>query len=207
MSEYDYQKKYIKYKSKYINSLNFAQMGGNNDVDLITSLMFNKTPFNKYGETGSGRIHSVGGDWAKFFTKDGAERFNITPTNLLKNIINEHNSRGQTILYCAYRFSNSIVISAILSIPSINVNLRNLDGSTPIIGAVFERNSLREINNLIETYVRKGGDITSGRDIIRHVLDEHKNVVKIIDKETPYYIIHLRLTGTSDYPSLSQNTV
>lgn len=50
------------------------------------------------------------------------------------------NNRGQSLLYIAGRFGSLEIFKFILKIPDIDVNMKNVDGSTTAIGISFEPN-------------------------------------------------------------------
>ena len=148
----NYELKYLKYKNKYLEML---QSGGNPDVDELTSLIFQKIPIDKDGQIDV--ILRVDERWARFFSKTNEQGFGIRhsayPTQLLKDIINTHNSRGQTILYCIYRYNPSLL--NFFDIPGMDLTLRNRNGDLPIVGLVWEnKNHLFILEHLI-LYIKK----------------------------------------------------
>lgn len=61
----------------------------------------------------------------------------ITPTNILRNIINTTNSRGQTPLFIAVRYKNIDHIKFLLD-AGADITIRNTDGSTIFHGLAWD---------------------------------------------------------------------
>ena len=91
-------------------------------ADAVTKLLFEKVPINS--DAGD-----VNARWAPYFEKrkvEGRRHPQIRPTSALQDAINVCNSRGQSILYCAYRFLSTepefgAWLKCLLAVPGIDL--------------------------------------------------------------------------------------
>ena len=75
--------------------------------------------------------------------------------------INILNSRGQSILYCAYRYLHNLPnhnhwlssFQKIIEIPGIDLNIKNANGDLPITGIVWEGNDIKNILTELVKYM------------------------------------------------------
>ena len=130
-----------------------AGFGGGGDAErllqranAVTGLLYSRVPISSYdnGDDKGAKdyFRAVNGPWAPYFEKQAAvtgSRFGeIKATPLLVDAINVLNQRGQSILYCAYRWLSmlpssprgsgsdfSASIDCILTVPGINLSIRN----------------------------------------------------------------------------------
>ena len=101
---------------------------------------------------------------------------------------NSKNDYGQTPLYVALRFgATQEMIDMLLEI-TININYKNTDGSTPLIGLCFGKNADEKISwnrttGLINILCNKGADITIKNNINESALKilEYKGDKKLIN--------------------------
>ena len=166
--------KYLKYKKKYTELL-MSQTGGTleEDATRVCELIVGKVPLSgsEFETDTESAITSVNKEWRDFFTKTNDQghapvRHGCIPTQRLKNCINTLTSvRGQSILYCAFRFGTTKILQHIIKVDGINVNLKNEDTSSPILGAVFSLDNYMEILYRINLFAQSGGDITVSRKI------------------------------------------
>ena len=71
------------------------------------------------------------------------------------------NSRGQSILYCAYRYLHNLPnhnhwlssFQKLIEIPGIDLNIRNANGDLPICGIVWEGNDIKNILTELVKYM------------------------------------------------------
>lgn len=131
-----------------------AGFGGGGDAErslqtanAVTGLLYSRVPISSYdnGDDKGGAkdyFRAVNGPWAPYFEKQKAvagSRFGeIKATPLLVDAINVLNQRGQSILYCAYRWLSMLPtsprgsgsdfrasIDCIRNVPGINLSIRN----------------------------------------------------------------------------------
>lgn len=135
-----------------------VQRGGA-DVNDLCDLIFRKTDY-IYDSNGESMVISV--HWKAYLILNDGKfgSFSITPTPLLRRIINTHNSRGQTPLYLACRYYPAII--QYLLDAGANVNLINHDGSTPAIGCTFITNptSLQKICETLSILITNRADLS-----------------------------------------------
>lgn len=178
-----------------------------NDADKITGLIFDQQPIDINHSSLSSyqngaRIHTISSKYKEFFTHVGAKRFDIVPTDKLKECINTLNTREQSILYVAFRFGNYKLCKKIIKIPGINVNIKNEDGSTAIVGAAFQKGTVSEIMEHLQLYMENSGDISIGteRTVETTDIDGKEVVLKVI--ENPFSILDMRVRKQEGYPKL-----
>jgi hypothetical protein len=104
-------------------------------ADAVTNLLWRKVPIVTY------EGDEVNAEWAPYFERRQVKDARFTrvhATNAMEAAINVHNNRGQSILYCAYRFlselsgqerSGQLAFSAslqcILEVPGIDLAITN----------------------------------------------------------------------------------
>lgn len=209
-------KKYIKsinqHTSRYKNSNKFKLFGGTEieDADRITTLIYNQRPIdpnhNNLSYCDYTRVDRINPDYQNFLTKMGATRGDFTVTQKLKDCINTLNSRGQSILYIAFRYGNYRLCNNLLTnIPGIDINIRNTDGSTPITGAVYFKQKMSDINQLLKLFINKGGDISIGPEKEIRTQDKDDNPVTLKIIETPYYILNMRVKQEMGFTNIPLN--
>lgn len=149
-------------------------------VDLLTSLLFQKEIISQDDDVTIPHFRTVNPKYKDFFEINKDIRFGIKPTQILIDIINILNSRGQSILYCAYRnYTNSNSLDCIGKVPGINLQLNNTNGDLPIIGLVWEN---------------------TNHELILELLLKYKRVTKLTFKESDVYdILHKRLKNVNGY--------
>tara|TARA_B100001248_G_scaffold164904_1_gene124696 strand:+ start:1768 stop:2550 length:783 start_codon:yes stop_codon:yes gene_type:complete len=177
------------------------------DADKITDLIFTKEPIDtthtNLSSYHSGvRIHTITQNYEDFFTHVGANRFDIAPTDKLKQCINTLNTRGQSILYVAFRFGNYSLCRKILETPGIDVNIQNEDGSTAIVGAAFDKRTISEIMQHLQLYMENNGNISIGAEKTVETTDAEGKKVFLEITENPFSILDLRVRGHEGYPEL-----
>ena len=125
------------------------------DLDTLSQLIFNKTPYSEF-RGGGLNINPV---FDKFFQIQGRVFQSTAATEYLNTIINEYNSRGQTLLYVACAFGTLDMIEILLTCSNINVNHANkteiTNRSTPFIGCCYKRNNLSEIKKIFKMFLSR----------------------------------------------------
>ena len=97
-------------------------------ADEVTKLLFEKVPITWNSDAGD-----VNARWAPYFERrkvEGRRHSQIRPTSALQDAINVCNSRGQSILYCAYRFLSTepefgAWLKYLLAVPGIDLAITN----------------------------------------------------------------------------------
>jgi len=141
----------LHYTSKAKTGKGSAGFGGGGEAvslrtaNEVTGLLFRGVPISSYDngdDKGGGKdyFRAVNGPWAPYFEKQKPgplDRFGpIKATPLLVDAINVLNSRGQSILYCAYRWLSTMLppnsgsdfeasLDCILAVPGIDLGIRN----------------------------------------------------------------------------------
>lgn len=171
----------LHYTSKAKSGKRSAAFGGGGEAESlltaneVTGLLYSQVPISSYDngdDRGGGKdyFRAVNGQWAPYFEKQKAEagsRFGpIKATPLLVAAINVLNSRGQSILYCAYRWLSMLPssdfqasIDCILNVPGINLGIRNTrnaygDIDMALSGLVTDHPSLVFILNEISKFCK-----------------------------------------------------
>jgi len=164
----NYEKKYEKYKSKYMHRK--MQIGGG-DIDHLTSLIFNNV---QIIHVTTGLNYSLYKDptnekntWSdyvklKFTGNKFVDSYDLEPTDDLKRIVNNTNSRGQTPLYLAARYMNIEIINLLLDVGA-NINQLNQNKDTPLHGAAWgcNWNNITECQKILKLLKEKGADINA----------------------------------------------
>jgi hypothetical protein len=104
-------------------------------AEAVTKLLASKVPIVTY------EGDEVNTQWAPYFERRQVKEARFTmvhATNAMEAAINEHNERGQSILYCAYRFLSELSgqgrsgqlafsesLRCILRVPGINLAITN----------------------------------------------------------------------------------
>jgi hypothetical protein len=155
-------------------------------VDAITTLLLTKVPITSFhNEGGKDHFRSVHKEWKLYFESDPANRGGIRATSLLTRLINKLNTRGQSILYCAYRFlcgSPDFLASMhyLLRVPGIDLGIKNAPNryeevDMALSGIAADHPSLSFILDQVQAFVRVSGDGA------RAMQDPNCNVFRILD--------------------------
>ena len=122
-----------KAKAHFGRARHYAKLGqrfGSDAATEVTKLLFAKVPITSYSDLGE----VVNEPWAPYFEQqvvDGWRRPQIRPTNAIQDVINVCNLRGQSILYCAYRFLYTephfgASLKRLLEVPGIDLGITNV---------------------------------------------------------------------------------
>ena len=164
------------------------------DIDTITDLLVGGIPitsnegFPNFGD----QRQAVTNEWNNYFTlvRDPNIRWpdNIRPKPLMIEAINVLNSRGQSILYCAYRFLSKRMqfhggfessIQVLFNIPGIEFNIqntiRNNEVDVPLSGFVSEHPDLSFILEEIGRFITKCPQNTLNGSNVFKLLDDRIN--------------------------------
>lgn len=165
------------------------------DIDTITDLLVREIPItsNEGFPNFGNQIRAVTNEWNNYFTlvQDPNTRWpdNIRPTPLMIEAINVLNSRGQSILYCAYRFLSRRIhlrgdfqssIKVLFNIPGIEFNIQNRinennDVDVPLSGFVSEHPDLSFIVEEIGRFITKCPQNTLNSSNVFKLLDDRIN--------------------------------
>lgn len=179
--------KYKKYKQKYLLEKNAQQSGllqkGGvlpTDIDVITTLLFSGiciTRVNNDKPKHAREFRNVVAHWSQYFQKDPEVRFGFKPTQLLINSMNILNTRGQSILYCAYRYllsdshteyslnDKKYSLELLLNVPGTNITIKNTNGDLPIIGMVWENPNQKFILQELINYISLTNNTLAGTHV------------------------------------------
>ena len=134
----------------------------------ICSLIFNKNPVMVPFKLSNGNeikgVTRVSSEWEIFLTRTTNEDcqriiYSLTPEAIAA--LNEVNERGQTLLYILMRFCKSAEVrqAIMFSAPKESFDIKTPDGSTPLIGFMFEQ--ARALKR--EDYLRIASDLGQAR--------------------------------------------
>ena len=144
-------------------------------------------------------------DWEEFIESSGCNdnmRITLEYKEPIKNVINNLNSRGQSILYVSARWGDFNTFKLISDYSKLDINIKNIDGSTAVIGAAWSRGNIENgesqdlftvLNNLkskganlslsnnrgetVKNILKYRVDIADGKGLI----DKVKNIQSEID--------------------------
>lgn len=183
-------------------AMHYTNFGGDDDdtraVDAITTLLWNKVPITEV-HPGASKSHfrSVRPEWKLYFEPNPESRSGIKATSLLNLVINKLNGKGQSILYCAYRFmctSPDFVESRdyIMRVPGIDLGIKNAKNphgevDMALSGLAADHPSLSFILDQVQDFGR------GSEHGARALHDRGCNVFGIID---------MRIRGSSGYRQL-----
>ena len=86
-------------------------------------------------------------DWEEFIESSGCSdnmRITLEYKDPIKNVINNLNSRGQSILYVSARWGDFNTFKLISDYSELDINIKNTDGSSAAIGAAWSRGNIEE---------------------------------------------------------------
>ena len=159
---------------------------GGSEADKICTLLFDGVPITSHNYHNEDYYLKPHPRWKPYFELDRTERGKLKATERMRRSINELNGRGQSILYCAYRFlplgdssaDFKASIECLLSVPGINIGIRNSVHSSGEIdmalsGMAADHPDLSFIVHQISEYARNDGAYGS--------LVENCNVFDIIN--------------------------
>ena len=168
-------------------------------ADAVTELLMKQVPI------AVGNVAEVSPSWAPYFEKrrEEGERFGrIRATKAMEAAINVHNSFGQSILYCVYRYMSthpefSASLGYIRAVPGIDLAITNL---------FTQENSYREE----ETDMALSG-LAADHPSMHFILDEIQTFGRLsaeaagalhAPKSNVFGILHSRISGKRGYKPL-----
>ena len=174
--EKSFFRKYLKYKKKYDELKNTNQRGGDGNIEHLCELLYNNVNIihtgialqmsiydPKYDVNAPENIkkYTGGNGWSNYFNiintgNRMVDSYDIVPKPLLKSIINTKNSRDQTPLYLATRFTSLVTIKILIDAKAV-ANFDDLRTS-PLSGLLWKQTENpdtdiilgRKINLLVE---------------------------------------------------------
>jgi hypothetical protein len=148
----NYYRKYIKYKTKYLNLQSggaFTDAEAKDLINKLSTLIFNNTPMthNVKSTVEGGPVRSeVTPEWAPFIILSSSREHmwsitSIKPEmeDLFKNLHNGkviYNDRGQTLLYIALNRGHENLVKFLIN-RDYNINLLNKDGGSILHGIAW----------------------------------------------------------------------